>query len=183
MRMEFFEHISQVKKPGSELLPTLISEYTKIGADFGYVPVQSALNLHLMKKDSKAGFEIQFGSREDYFESLRKLVVSDCDICFLITSSKAHRMPLEDIKKLLYARFNFQSKRLVLIDIETGKNLLVNFESERVQKGFYASAKQRRESGERAVSDPGGGRPLFREQRRPRRKMIYGDPSKHKDND
>jgi hypothetical protein len=181
--MEFFERISQVKKPESDLLTALASEYSKIGGDFGYVPVQSALMLHLMKKDSKAGFEVQFGSKEDFCESLRKLVVSDCDICFFVTSSKAHKMQLEDIRKLLYAKFNFQSKRFVLIDIETEKRLLVNFESERVQKGFYASAKQKREDGEARRDEGRVGKPLFREQRRPRRKMIYGDPSKHKDND
>ncbi len=177
--MEFHERIAQVGKPESDLVDSLVAKYTAIGGEFGYVPVQSGLALHLMKKDSKAGFEIQFGSREDYLESLRKLVVSDCDICFFITSGRAHRMPLEEIRKLLYAKFNFQSKRLVLIDIESGKRLLVNFESERVQKGFYAAASG---EGSHARGDGRPRKPLFRGNR-PRRKMIYGNPSKHKDND
>ncbi len=177
--MEFFERISQVPKPESDLFRSLLAAYAGIGAEYGYVLVQSGLSLHLMKKDSKAGFEVQFGNEQEFSESLRKLVVSDCELCFFVTSSHAHRMRLEDIRKLLYARFNFQNKRFVLIDIETGKHLLVNFESEKVQKGFYAAARQ---SGHGRPRETRGKKPLFRESW-PRRKMIYGDPSKHKDND
>ena len=128
--MEFEEHIIGVKKPDEGLLRTLESQYAQIGKNFGYVPVQSPLFLCLKKPGSQVGIEVQFGSPDAFENSLKKLVQSGSDMCFLITSSHAHTLRLAEARSLLLRKFTIKSQKYVFVDIETGNIMKANSEWE-----------------------------------------------------
>jgi hypothetical protein len=126
-----------------------------------------------MRKDGEAAaFEMQFGNISEYKSSLDRLTKSGAQHCFLVTSSRSHSMRLEEIRGLLLRNFQIRKQKFVLIDIETGRALKVNFEWDEFERGMELSGRQ-----------PGAGReekPLFREARR---KRIFGKRGEHKEQD
>jgi len=132
--VEFEEHIIGVRKPERDILRTLESEYAKIGQNFGYVPVQSPLFLCLKKQGSQVGIEVQFGGPDAFEYSLKKLVQSGSDSCFLITSSRAHTLRLAEARSLLLRKFMIKNQKYLFVDIETGKVMHANSEWENFSK-------------------------------------------------
>ncbi len=171
--MEFFERIAAVKKPGHDLLASLERDYRQIGAEFGYVMVQSPLWLMLKKAESQAAFEVQFGSVWDFRESLRRLSQSKSDLCFLITSKNAHAMRLEDVRGMLFKHFTTGISKYVFVDVETGRFITANFE--------WGRFEQEVERPDWSRPGPMPPRPLYRQGER--RKKIYGRRGQHKEND
>jgi hypothetical protein len=172
--MEFFERIATVKKPQGALLPQLEMEYRKAGEEFGYVMVQSPAWLMLKKSGSQAAFEVQFGSREEILHSLRKLAESKSDICFFITSKKAHNMRLEDIRAELFRHFTIGQEKFVFLDLEDGRYVTANFEWDKFRTEVDRPDWSR--------AGPMPPRPLFRGEGG-RRKRIVGRRGEHKEND
>ena len=172
--MEFADEIVRVKKPPSRLIDTLAEQYSTIAFKFGYLEAQSPCWLYFMRKDSgAAAFEVQFGNISEFKSSFGRLVKSGADLCFLVTSLRAHTMKLEEARGLLLRNFEIKKQKYVLIDIETGRHLRVNFE--------WDSFEQKLSS--RADGNGGGhgsGAPIFREARR---KKIYGRRGEHKELD
>lgn len=168
--MEFLEEILKVKKPQSKLVETLAEQYSAIAFKFGYFEAQSPCWLYFMRKEGEAAaFELQFGNVSEYKASFSKLTKSEAQMCFLITSSRAHSMRLEEARGLLLRNFEIKKQKFVLIDIENGRSMKVNFEWDEFQRGMSSG----KEGGE-------GERPLFREQRR---KKIIGRRGEHKEQD
>lgn len=169
--MEFIEEIIKVKKPSSRLIDTLAEQYSAIAFRFGYLEAQSPCWLYFMRKDGEAAaFEVQFGNVSEFKASLERMNKSGAQTCFFITSSLSHTMRLEALRGLLLRNFQIKSQKFVLIDIETGRALKVNFEWGEFEKGMESGSK-------------GGGapsRPLFREVRR---KKIFGKRGEHKEQD
>ncbi|MFA6328797.1 MAG: hypothetical protein WCY41_05110 [Candidatus Micrarchaeia archaeon] len=174
--MEFVDEVVRVKKPPSNLIETLAEQYSAIAFKFGYLEAQSPCWLYFMKKESGcAAFEVQFGNVSEFKSSIGRLVKSGADICFLVTSSRAHTMRLEETRGLLYRNFEIKKQKYVLIDIETGKHLKVNFEWEKYE-GIFNPRKEWDGTGQKKESTT----PIFREQRR---KKIYGRRGEHKEQD
>lgn len=168
--MEFLEEILKVKKPQAKLVETLAEQYSAIAFKFGYFEAQSPCWLYFMRKEGEAAaFELQFGNISEFKSSFFKLTKSGAQICFLITSSRAHTMRLEEARGLLLRNFEIKKQKFVLIDIENGRGLKVNFEWDKFERGMV--------SGEGGATDA---RPLFREQRR---KKIHGRRGEHKEQD
>ena len=173
--MEFVDEIVRVKKPANRLIDTLAEQYSAIAFKFGYLEAQSPCWLYFMRKESGcAAFEVQFGNISEFKSSFSKLVKSEAELCFLVTSSRAHTMRLEEARGLLLRNFEIKKQKYVLIDIETGRHLRVNFEWDRFEQNLSS-----REGGPGGEGE-GGGRPIFREQRR---KKIYGRRGEHKEQD
>ncbi len=172
--MDFVPQIIAVRKPASDLLASLENEYCAIGSRFGYVKVQSPLFLMLKRPDSQVGFELQFGSEREFEGSLGLLQKSGSDLCFLITSSKAHSMRLNDIKSLLSRKFQIKEQKFVLVDVENSRSFFVNFEWDKFSS----------QVGRPDWSRPGPmpAQPLFRSQNG-RSKPIYGKRGEHKKQD
>ena len=172
--MEFVDEVERVKKPSARLIDALAEQYSTIAFKFGYLEAQSPCWLYFMKKDSgAAAFEVQFGNISEFKSSFGRLVKSGAELCFLVTSSRAHTMRLEEARGLLLRNFEIKKQKYVLIDIETGRHLRVNFEWD----SFEQKLSSREGSGEERH---GSGAPLFRE---PRRKKIYGRRGEHKEQD
>ncbi|MDE1798112.1 MAG: hypothetical protein KGH63_01760 [Candidatus Micrarchaeota archaeon] len=171
--MEFYEEIMAVRKPEGELLAGLERAYRSIGEKFGYVMVQSPLTLMLKKSGSQAGFEVQFGNAHEFAQSLGRLAASGCELCFFVTSSRAHTMRLEDARALLLRHYQIQQQRYVFIDIETGRSVKTNFEWDQF------TAEVDRPDWSRPGPMPS--RPLYRAE--PRRKKIRGFRGEHKEQD
>ena len=173
--MEFVDEVVRVKKPSVRLIDTLAEQYSAIAFKFGYLEAQSPCWLYFMKKESgAAAFEVQFGNISEFKSSIGRLVKSGAEICFLITSSRAHTMKLEEVRGLLYRNFEIKKQKYVLIDIEAGRHLRVNFEWDKYEGIFnprkeWDGAEPKKENG-----------PIFREQRR---KKIYGRRGEHKEQD
>ncbi len=172
--VEFYEEIMAVRKPSGELLPFLENAYRQTGERFGYVMVQSPLFLMLKKSGSQVGFEVQFGNAHEFARSLGKLAASGCELCFFVTSGRAHTMRLEDARALLLRNFQIQEQRYVFIDLESGKCLKVNFEWDKFSS---------------EVDRPDWSRPgpmpaheLFRPEPA-RHKKIHGRRGEHKEQD
>jgi len=172
--MEFVDEVERVKKPSARLIDALAEQYSTIAFKFGYLEAQSPCWLYFMKKDSgAAAFEVQFGNISEFKSSFGRLVKSGAELCFLVTSSRAHTMRLEEARGLLLRNFEIKKQKYVLIDIETGRHLRVNFE--------WDSFEQKLSSREGSGEEDGKARaPLFREQRR---KKIYGRRGEHKEQD
>ena len=172
--MEFVDEVVRVKKPATRLIDTLAEQYSAIAFRFGYLEAQSPCWLYFMRKESgTAAFEVQFGNISEFKSSFGRLVKSGADLCFLVTSLRAHTMKLEEARGLLLRNFEIKKQKYVIIDIETGRHLRVNFEWDR----FEQKLSSRADGGEEGQ---GGGTPIFREQRR---KKIYGRRGEHKEQD
>lgn len=169
--MDFVDEILKVKKPSSRLIGSLAEQYSSIAFRFGYLEAQSPCWLYFMRKEGDAAaFEIQFGNVSEFKSSLERLVRSGAQACFLVTSSLSHTMRLEAVRGLLLKNFQIKSQKFVLIDIETGRALKVNYEWDEFEQKMGADG-----SGERQP-----GKPLFREVRR---KKIFGKRGQHKEQD
>jgi len=168
--MEFAEEVLKVKKPKWRLGDSLAEQYSAIAFKFGYLEAQSPCWLYFIRKDgAAAAFELQFGNVSEFKSSLEKLNKSGAALCFFVTSSLAHTMKLEEVRGLLLRNFQIKNQKFVLIDIETGRALKVNFEWDEFEKGIDAP---------RLLT--GGQKPLFRQERR---KKIYGRRGEHKEQD
>ncbi len=168
--MEFLEEILRVKKPSSKVVSALAEQYSAIAFKFGYFEAQSPCWLYFMRKDgAAAAFELQFGNVSEFKASLERLNKSGAQICFFITSSLAHTMRLEEVRGLLFKNFEIKSQKFVIIDIENGRSLKVNFE--------WDEFESRMDSG---GQPQGQQKPVFREVRR---KKIYGRRGEHKEQD
>ena len=131
---------------------------------------QSPCWLYFMKKDvGAAAFEIQFGNVSEFTSSLDRLNRSGAQICIFITSSLAHTMRLEAVRGLLLKNFQIKSQKFVLVDLETGHALKVNFEWDEFERKMGKDGEERP-----------AGKPLFREVRR---KKIFGKRGEHKEQD
>jgi len=173
--MEFVDEVARVKKPPAKLIDTLAEQYSAIAFKFGYMEAQSPCWLYFMRKDGKAAaFEVQFGNISEFKASFDRLGKSGAQLCFLVTSSRAHTMRLEEARGLLYRNFEIKKQKYVIIDIETAKHLKVNFEWE----DFEGRLGSSRSNG---GGDGKQGAPIFREA--PRRKKIYGRRGEHKEQD
>ncbi|HIH18881.1 TPA: hypothetical protein HA225_02795 [Candidatus Micrarchaeota archaeon] len=167
--MEYIDEIMRVKKPSGKLLDHLAEQYSAISFRFGYLEAQSPCWLYFMRKDGQSSaFELQFGNVSEFKSSLEKLNKSGAQLCFFITSSLAHTMKLEEVRGLLLRNFQIKSQKFVLIDIEAGRSLKVNFEWDEFEKKM--EAPQARQDG----------KPVFRQERR---KKIYGRRGEHKEQD
>ncbi|MFN3910138.1 MAG: hypothetical protein ACK4J0_02820 [Candidatus Anstonellaceae archaeon] len=131
--MELEDQIIKVKKPNQNLLYNLEKTYSEIVQNFNYTLVQSPLFLCFKKPESQIGIEIQFGGEKAILESLEKLVKSDSDICFLITSSKTPGPSLNQIKTMLLTKFSIKNQKYVIVDIETGRAIKID---EAIKKFF-----------------------------------------------
>ena len=173
--MEFVEEVVRVKKPAARLIDTLAEQYSAIAFKFGYLEAQSPCWLYFMRKESGcSAFEVQFGNISEFKSSFGRLVKSGAEICFMVTSSRAHTMRLEEARGLLLRNFEIKKQKYVLIDIETGRHLRVNFEWDSFEQKLSSHA----EGGGDGMQ--GSGAPIFREQRR---KKIYGRRGEHKEQD
>lgn len=171
-RMDFIDEILKVKKPSSKLIDSLAEQYSAIAFRFGYLEAQSPCWLYFMKKDvGAAAFELQFGNVSEFKSSLERLVKSGAALCFFVSSSLSHTMRLEAVRGLLLKNFQIKAQKFVLIDIETGRALKVNFEWDEFEKKMDSDG-----GGEGRAS----GKPLFREVRR---KKIFGKRGQHKEQD
>jgi hypothetical protein len=169
--VEFIDEIVRVKKPASRLIDSLAEQYSAIAFKFGYFEAQSPCWLYFLRKDGgSAAFEIQFGNVSEFKASLERLNKSGAQLCFFITSSAAHTMRLEAVRGLLLKNFQIKSQKFVLIDIENGRELRVNFEWDEFEK---------RMGSKQEGANPQG-KPLFRQERR---KKIYGRRGEHKEQD
>ncbi|VVC01274.1 Uncharacterised protein [uncultured archaeon] len=167
--MEFADEIARVKKPPSRLLPSLEEQYSAIAFKFGYLEAQSPCWLYFMRKDGEAAaFELQFGNVSEFKSPLERLNRSGASLCFFITSSLAHTMRLEEVRGLLLKNFQIKRQKFVLLDIETGRSLRVNFESDEFERKMDSPQMKQAE------------KPVFREARR---KKIYGRRGEHKEQD
>ena len=174
--MEFVDEVVRVKKPSVRLIDTLAEQYSAIAFKFGYLEAQSPCWLYFMRKESGcAAFEVQFGNISEFKSSFGRLVKSDAELCFLVTSSRAHTMRLEEARGLLLRNFEIKKQKHVLIDIETGRHLRVNFEWDSFEQKLSSSTDGDGKEGH------GNGAPIFREA--PRRKKIYGRRGEHKEQD
>jgi hypothetical protein len=174
--MEFTDEIVRVKKPSARLIDTLAEQYSTIAFKFGYLEAQSPCWLYFMRKEGDAAaFEVQFGNISEFKSSMDRMVKSGAALCFLITSSRAHTMKLEEARGLLLRNFEIKKQKFVFIDIEAGRHLRANFEWDKFEGKL---------SGSRPDSEGGGetrpGAPIFREERR---KKIYGRRGEHKEQD
>lgn len=168
--MDFIDEIVKAKKPSSKLIDSLAEQYSAIAFRFGYYEAQSPCWLYFLRKDGgSAAFELQFGNVSEFKSSLERLVKSGAALCFFVTSSLSHTMRLEAVRGLLLKSFQIKSQKFVLIDIETGRALKVNFEWDEFEHGM--------ETPKRA---PEPQKPLFREARR---KRIFGKRGQHKEQD
>jgi len=173
--MEFVDEVVHVKKPATRLIDALAEQYSAIAFKFGYLEAQAPCWLYFMRKESgSAAFEVQFGNISEFKSSFGRLVKSGAELCFLVTSSRAHTMRLEEARGLLLRNFEIKKQKYVLIDIETGRHLRVNFE--------WDSFEQKLSSRTDGSDDDrqGSSTPIFREQRR---KKIYGKRGEHKEQD
>jgi len=169
--MDFIDEILKAKKPSSKLISTLAEQYSAIAFRFGYYEAQSPCWLYFLRKDgAAAAFELQFGNVSEFKSSLERLVKSGAQECFFVSSSLSHTMRLEAVRGLLLKNFQIKSQKFVLIDIETGRALKVNYEWEKFEQKMGSD-----EAGERP-----SGKPLFREVRR---KKIFGKRGQHKEQD
>jgi hypothetical protein len=168
--MEFIDEVLRVKKPQERLIDTLAEQYSAIAFKFGYFEAQTPCWLYFMRKDGEAAaFEVQFGNVSEFKVSFSRLVGSKAQYCFFITSSRAHTMRLEEARGLLLRNFQIGKQKFVLLDIETGRTLRVNFEWEDFERGIEGEGK-----GSQAA------KPIFREARR---KKIFGHRGEHKEQD
>jgi len=171
--MEFVDEVVRVKKPPARLVDALAEQYSAIAFKFGYFEAQSPCWLYFMRKDGgAAAFEVQFGNVSEFKSSFDRLAKSGAQLCFLATSSRAHTMRLEEARGLLYRNFEIKKQKYVLLDIEAGRHLKVNFEWDE----FEGKLSQPREGG----GEGRAGAPIFREARR---KKIYGRRGEHKRQD
>jgi hypothetical protein len=169
--MEFVEEILQVKKPQAHLVDSLAEQYSAIAFKFGYFEAQSPCWLYFMRKEGEAAaFEVQFGNVSEFKSSLDRLNKSGAQACFLILSSKAHAMRPEEVRGLLLRNFQIGKQKFLLLDIETGRCLRINFEWDNFQSRMSSDSHGQEESG----------RPLFRETRH---KRIFGKRGQHKEQD
>jgi len=166
--MEFVDEILHVKKPQMSLIESLAEQYSAIAFKFGYFEAQSPCWLYFMRKEGGAtAFEVQFGNISEFKSSFARLTKTEADMCFLVTSSRSHTMRLEEARGLLLRNFEIKKQKFILIDIETGKFLKINFE--------WENFKNKMEKGN---SEEGNyTKPIFREERR---KKIYGKRGEHK---
>ena len=135
--MEFIDEIIRVKKSSVRLVESLAEQYSQAAFKFGYLEAQSPCWLFFMRKEGEAAaFELQFGNVSEFKSSLERLNKSGAQICFFITSSLAHTMRLEAVRGLLLRNFQIKSQKFVLLDIETGSALKVNFEWDRFESGM-----------------------------------------------
>ncbi len=168
--MEFIEEIARVKKPSSRLIASLAEQYSAIAFKFGYFEAQSPCWLYFMRKDGEAAaFEVQFGNVSEFKSSLERLSKSGAQLCFFVTSSLAHTMRLEEVRGLLLRNFQIKRQKYLLLDLETGRALKVNFEWDEFERGIEGGRKDARQE-----------KPIFREVRR---KKIYGKRGQHKEQD
>ena len=173
--MEFVDEIVRVKKPSARLIDTLAEQYSTIAFKFGYLEAQSPCWLYFMRKEGDAAaFEVQFGNVSEFKASLDRMVKSGAQLCFMVTSSRAHTMKLEEARGLLLRNFEIKKQKFVFIDIEAGRHVRANFEWDRFEGNL--SGARRGEDGSQAHS----GKPIFREERR---KKIYGRRGEHKEQD
>ena len=128
----------------------------------------------MRKEGEAAAFEVQFGNISEFKASFDRLAKSGAQLCFLVTSSRAHTMRLEEARGQLLRNFEIKKQKYVLIDIETGRHLRVNFEWDSFEQKLSSHADGGGDGGQ------GGGAPIFREQRR---KKIYGRRGEHKEQD
>jgi hypothetical protein len=169
--MDFIDEVLHVKKPQLRLIDSLAEQYSAIAFKFGYFEAQSPCWLYFMRKDGDAAaFEVQFGNISEFKSSFSKLVKSSAQICFLVASSRAHTMRLEEMRGLLLRNFEIRKQKFILIDIETGRALKVNFEWENFQSKMTSDGESTQQSA----------RPLFREKRH---KHIFGKRGQHKEQD
>lgn len=165
--MEFIDEIARVRKPALRLGEALKEQYSAIAFKFGYFEAQSPCWLYFMRKDNlAAAFELQFGNVSEFKNSLERLNKSGAQICFFITSSRAHTMRLEAVRGLLLRNFQIKEQKFVFLDIENGRGLRANFEWDEFERGMGGEAPQQ-----------AGEKPVFREVRR---KKIYGRRGEHK---
>ncbi|MCX8197232.1 MAG: hypothetical protein N3G80_02870 [Candidatus Micrarchaeota archaeon] len=170
--MDFVDQIIQVKKPTQNLISSLAEQYSQIAFKFGYFEAQSPCWLYFLRKDgSSAAFEVQFGNVSEFKASLAKLVSSKANLCFFVTSSLAHTLKLEETRGLLLRNFELGQQKFVLIDIENGRAIKVNFEWENFQKNIASASSS-------VTKQPPA--PLFRPARR---KKLIGRRGQHKEQD
>ena len=174
--MDFVDRIIAVKKPPVNLMNDLLFSYALVGRDFGYEPLKGECMLLLHKHEGTAAFEIQFGNRADYTNSMRKLLNNKADLCFFVSSARAHTMRLEDARFLLLKNFNIGKQKFVLIDIETNRALKVNFEWDKFESGMQEHKPAQKQD-----------TPLFRpaqpQRQKGRHKQIFGHRGEHKEQD
>jgi len=167
--MEFIDEILRVKKPRMNISESLKEQYSAIAFKFGYFEAQSPCWLYFMRKDgTAAAFELQFGNVREFKSSLERLNKSGAQLCVFVTSSLAHTMRLEELRGLLYKSLEIKRQKYLLVDVENGRCLKVNFEWDAFERNMGAAPAEKSQL------------PVFREVRR---KKIYGHRGEHKEQD
>lgn len=167
--MDFVDELLRVKKPRTRISESLKEQYSAIAFKFGYFEAQSPCWLYVIRKDGQAtAFELQFGNVREFKSSLERLNQSGAQLCVFATSSLAHTMRLEELRGLLYKCLEIKHQKYLLLDIENGRCLKVNFEWDDFERKMGSATKGN------------GHSPVFREVRR---KKIYGKRGEHKEQD
>ncbi len=171
--MDIFSKIISLEKPqGAAMRQRLIEMLCEFGESSGYtVIVGQDVDCEWIKPDHRVAIEVQFGNPGEYYQSLRKLVLSGAKYCVLIMSSKAQSLDLARTVQLLNDTFQVGSKSFLILDIETGRHSIL---------GKQQKQQNRQKQGPQQRGQPGRRQ---KQRRRPRRKIIYGKPGEHKEQD
>lgn len=172
--MDIFSKIISLEKPeGPAMRQRLIEMLSEFGESSGYtVIVGQDVDCEWIKQDHRVAIEVQFGNPGEYYQSLRKLILSGAKYCVLIMSSRAQSLDLAKTVQLLHDTFQIGSKSFLVLDIETGRHSVLE-----------TRQKQQPKKPRQASPNMAGQRRPQKQRRGPRRKIIYGKPGEHKEQD
>ncbi len=189
--MEIFSKIISLEKPtGTAMRQRLIELLCEIGESSGYTVIAGQdVDCEWIGKDERVAMEVQFGNPGEYYQSLRKLALCGAKYCILIMSSKAQSLDLPQTIKLMQDTFTLGQKEFLVLDIETGKHFIRSAPAQKQQpkkpRSQQQFQQQQRPQQQRSQQQSGNQnrRPQSKPRRPQRRKMIYGIPGEHKEQD
>ncbi len=126
--MDLAEKIASVAPPMPPgIKQQLLRAYSELGKSLGYSPALGEKGVCLIwgKTNEDVAFEIQFGNRQEFGGSIRRLFDCGAKMCVFVTSSAAHTASLQEIARFVDGNFSWGQRMFLIYDLETGKRILL----------------------------------------------------------
>jgi len=126
--MDVFSQIAGLEKPTAtgNLRQQIVDLLCEMGESLGFtVLVNQDVACEWIMDKQRIAIEVQFGNADEYYKSLRALVLSGASHCVLIISSKSRSLSIQQAQQMLGEKFSTTQKQFLIFDIETKQKILV----------------------------------------------------------
>jgi hypothetical protein len=165
--LAFIQKLARLKKPDSDIMSGIRASILEMAKSSGMETSEAGGAIRVSGSGKSCAIVIQFGGRREFYMTLESLIASGTDFRAIVTSSNVKSMTIGEMKWILVNKYHDMGKWL-FVDVESnGQPKTLNFMLYEGAQPAQQPQRPRQEKREPRV----------------RRKMIYGIPGEHKEQD